>query len=192
MNRNIIAITRPQVADWSHAVALLNHLALQEDMGCFEMGDLLLQIEEAHGSKAVIDAADQCQIGRQVARQRRWIAKRFPPSHSLRRSHLTFSHFRTLVKLEKDEDVERWAQLAIENQWPVDRLVKEMEATSDEQAQQTGYPCIFCEKPLPEQGEIVSFSIGRSKRARCCNVLCAAVYFHELLRDSAIFPQENE
>ncbi len=169
-----------QIVDWNQAVSLLNQLAVQDDQNCLAMGDLLLQIEEVHGKNAVMDAAEQCQVGKQVAKQRMWVAKRFGPNHPLRKSHLTFSHLRTLVKLENDEAVEKWSQLAIENQWPVDRLVKEMDAASDQQAQQEGYPCIQCEKPLPEDGEIVAFVIGRAKRARCCSVGCAADYFFEL------------
>jgi len=182
-NKPVAAILQKQAQNmqhlWDQMLTKLNQLMMTEDQNCMEMGDLLLDMETQFGRPNAIEAAEQCHVGKQVARQRMWVAKRFPKGHALRNTHLTFCHLRVLAKLESGDDVQKWANQAMKEQWSVARLMKEMEATSDEQAQEQGQPCIQCETPLPEEGEIVSFAIGREKRARCCTVGCAAKYFLE-------------
>jgi len=175
---------------FDYALTRLNNLMAQEDQTIFSLGDFLSGMETKFGKKTTLDACDTCHITKTTARQMLKVARRFPKGHKLRDTHLTYAHFGVLVKLKDDADVEKWAKLAANHQWSVSQLVKEIEAANDEQAQQDGHPCIQCECRLPEDGEIVSFRVGRKKRARCCDIHCATEYFNTL-RKAGDFANTN-
>jgi hypothetical protein len=178
----IPGIVQKQHRDWMRIVAEIAQLAQNEDETALTMGDRLVEIEKSFGRKHLQEAAKQAGVSWSVARQRHWVSGKIPEGHMLRGTPLTFCHLRALCGLEV-EAMAGWAEKALTEQWSVARLIAEIEAVGDVQAQEAGDPCIQCEESLPEQGEIVSFTLARQKRARLCGVQCAAAYFAELAED---------
>jgi hypothetical protein len=147
------------------------------------MGDHLNAIEQLGGSRDQLRrAAQEAGITWSLARQRSWVARRIPPNHPLRGTHLGYSHLRAVASTD---DPLKWGNLALEENWSVARLKVEIDRAGDRKAREEGYPCVRCEQPLNEEIETVSFRIGQEKTARCCSLVCAAAYFAERANEEA-------
>lgn len=165
--------------DFQQSLSHLTELLRIEENASLEMGDILLDISQRFGKRAVADAADICHLTKQAAYKRVWLASRFPPDHSIRRRYLTYSHLCVLARLSDEIEIAKWADLCEEQQWPASRLVREMEIASDEDAQAQSYPCVQCNEPLPDKG-VVAFTIGGKNRRRCCGIPCTINYLTSL------------
>ena len=179
--------------DWQKVVGKIAVLAMKDDITAIEMGDCFVQIEKSFGKKYLQEAAAQAGVSWSVAKQRHWVSTKIPVGNELRKTLglekdkngevkplLSFSHLRTIAGTE---DMSHWVEQCLDNEWSVSQLKTEIEKAGDVAAQVNGDPCIQCEESLQEDAEIVSFTVGRKKRARCCSVKCAAKYFRELEED---------
>jgi hypothetical protein len=179
--------------EYTQIVSEISQLQQVTDETALEMGDRFHELEIAHGKEAARKGADDAGVTWSVARQRLWVAKRIPQGHKLRAyltdTHLNFSHLRAIAATENPEE---WADKAVEQGWSVAKLVGAINEAGDKKAQEEGDPCIQCNEPLPEVGEIVSFNITGRGRARCCSVAHAAAYFAELTAGDGLPVQEPD
>lgn len=159
---------------WDEIVDEITQLALQEDESALTMGDRFAELERNFGSTLLKRAAEEACVSWSNAKQRLWVAKKIPPASPIRKAKLSFGH---LVAVAGTNDMERWTNLALKEQLSVKKLRDAIDHSDDVQAQDNGEPCSQCERPLPREGEIVAFTVGKQHRRRCCNVECALHYF---------------
>lgn len=182
-------IVQEQNRSWVQLVSEICQLHEQKDRCELAIGDRFVETERIFGRRHLKIAAEQAGIEWSYAKQRHWVSRKIPPDSPLRELPLTFSHYRVLAGVE---DMDYWAEQAINNDWSAERLKKELDQQQVTRAQEEGHPCIQCEQALPEQGEVVSFRVGNRGKGFCCSPECAANYFQELATELAETPQVTE
>jgi ParB-like chromosome segregation protein Spo0J len=124
-----------RTAEREAAVSKLAELARQEDN--LGLGDHLRAIEKTWDRKVIRQVAEEAGIKWEHARQTFWVSKKIPPGHPLRQTHLTYSHLRAVADTD---DPEKWGLLAVENNWSVARLKKEIDKSAGKKVPEKGCP----------------------------------------------------
>ena len=192
---------RPQTEQerWEAIRTEIINLDQQETRAAFRVGDIVNEVEERWGEQRIQTLSTETGISPSVLKQRRWVSGKIPAQvtqedrilpNPLREMPFSYAHFR---KLAGTKDPEHWAEQALAGgdtgrPWTAEQLGIEIQKAGDHEAQATGRLCIGCEQPLPppsedQESEVVSFTIGRNKRAHLCNVGCARDYFELLIQD---------
>jgi hypothetical protein len=186
-------IVQKQKRDFTLIAAEVGELLKQKDETEFEIGDRMVEAETGYGKDSVKEVARVNNLTWTTARQYHWMARKFPKGHKLRNmvqaGEINYSILRAVQNTEKPED---WAEKARDNGWSVQKLIEEMGSAATKKAQEDGRPCIHCNDPLPNAGEVVAIHITGRGRAWCCNIKHAALYLSELSEADAGVEVEEE
>lgn len=176
------AVVQKQTYEWQEIIDRIAKIAVDEDKGALSMGDLFLEVEEKFGRKYVKKAVAATGVSWSKARQRLAVSKKIPKGHFLRNSPLSFCHLRAIVATD---NMEYWANKALENQWGIEKLREEIESKGDETAIESETAiCIECEQSITSLETMISFNRHRQRKSRLCSPKCAVKYFDTLEEDN--------
>lgn len=183
------AIFQQQKVEFDQLVSEIASLAITEDQNCLKMGDLFVKIEQQYGRKQIKVAAQAAGVSQPVADQRYWVAKKIPQGSPLRSNKmLSFAHLRLLAGMETPEEMEEWADKAVDEGWSTRQLQDALGVDDNAKAVEQGRACASCESSLDNPESIVTITIGGKGKVRCCKPECAITYLQGLVEEATTDP----